>query len=54
LWNRLPLEDNEIAARLNLERQQVINLRSTAREKLERRDVQAGYALKPIKGLSRS
>jgi len=54
LWNRLPLEDNEIAARLSLERQQVINLRSTAREKLERRDIQAGYGVKPIRGLSRS
>jgi hypothetical protein len=54
LWNRLPLEDNEIAARLSLERQQVINLRSTARERLERRDVQAGYGVKPIKGFSRS
>ena len=38
LWNRLPLEDLEIAARLGLDRQQVINLRSTARQKLARRE----------------
>ena len=38
LWNRLPLEDLEIAARLGLDRQQVINLRSTARERLARRE----------------
>jgi len=37
LWNRLPLEDREIAERLGLERQQVINLRSAARQRLERR-----------------
>jgi len=47
LWNRLPLADNEIAERLGLGRQQVINLRSTAREKLER-------GLKPIKDRNRS
>ena len=38
LWNRLPLEDLEIAARLGLDRQQVINLRCTARERLARRE----------------
>jgi hypothetical protein len=37
LWNRLPLDDNEIAARLGVERQQVINLRSAARQRLQRR-----------------
>jgi DNA-directed RNA polymerase specialized sigma24 family protein len=37
LWNRLPLDDREIAARLGLERQQVINLRSAARQRLFRR-----------------
>lgn len=37
IWNRLPLDDREIAGRLGLERQQVINLRCTAREKLARR-----------------
>ena len=36
LWNRLPLEDAEIAARLGLSRQQIINLRSTARRRLAR------------------
>lgn len=38
LWNRLPLEDLEIAARLGLDRQQVINLRSTARQRLARQE----------------
>ena len=42
LWNRLPLEDSEIAVRLGLERQQVINLRCTARERLERRETNKG------------
>jgi DNA-directed RNA polymerase specialized sigma24 family protein len=46
LWNLLPLADTEIAARLGLARQQVINLRSTARERLER-------GPKPIRGLNR-
>jgi len=37
IWNDLPLGDNEIAARLRLERQQVINLRASARQRLTRR-----------------
>lgn len=37
IWNRLPLPDNDIAARFGLERQQVINLRSAARQRLARR-----------------
>jgi len=37
LWNSLPLDDNTIAARLGMTRQQVINLRRTARERLARR-----------------
>jgi len=37
LWPRLPLSDLEIAERLNLTRQQVINLRKCARERLLRR-----------------
>lgn len=37
LWNRLPLEDSEIAAHFGIERQQVINLRSAARQRLVRR-----------------
>lgn len=37
LWNELPLEDAAIAARLGLARQQVINLRKSARERLWRR-----------------
>jgi hypothetical protein len=42
LWNRLPLDDLEIAARLGLGRQQVINLRCTARERLARREGTGG------------
>lgn len=38
LWNRLPLGDAEIAARLGLERQQIINMRSAARQRLTRRE----------------
>lgn len=37
LWNELPLDDNRIAARLGLTRQQIINLRKSARERLSRR-----------------
>ena len=37
LWGRLPLSDLEIAARLSLQRQQVINLRKSARQRLARR-----------------
>jgi len=37
IWNSLPLEDALIAKHLELERQQVINLRKTARLKLARR-----------------
>jgi hypothetical protein len=37
LWNRLPLDDAAIAERLGLRRQQIINLRSSARERLARR-----------------
>lgn len=37
LWKDLPLDDNRIAERLNLTRQQVINLRKSARERLARR-----------------
>jgi hypothetical protein len=37
IWNRVPLPDNEIAARLQLDRQQVINLRASARQRLVRR-----------------
>jgi DNA-directed RNA polymerase specialized sigma24 family protein len=36
-WAQLPLEDAALAARLNLTRQQVINLRKAARERLARR-----------------
>jgi hypothetical protein len=37
LWNDLPLEDSAIAQLLGVTRQQVINLRKTARERLARR-----------------
>jgi hypothetical protein len=37
LWNDLPLDDHAIAQRLGVTRQQVINLRKAARERLERR-----------------
>ena len=37
LWNDLPLDDLRIAQRLGITRQQVINLRKTARERLARR-----------------
>jgi hypothetical protein len=37
LWNELPLDDLRIAARLGVSRQQVINLRKSARARLSRR-----------------
>jgi hypothetical protein len=37
MWNSLPLDDNTIAARLGMTRQQVINLRRAARDRLARR-----------------
>jgi DNA-directed RNA polymerase specialized sigma24 family protein len=37
LWNKLPLEDTAIAKLLGITRQQVINLRKSARERLTRR-----------------
>jgi hypothetical protein len=37
LWNELPMDDARIAALLGISRQQVINLRKTARERLARR-----------------
>ena len=37
IWNSLPLDDLAIAERLKLTRQQVINLRKSARERLARR-----------------
>jgi DNA-directed RNA polymerase specialized sigma24 family protein len=41
LWDELPLDDHTIAARLRVTRQQVINLRRAARERLSRRT--SGY-----------
>jgi hypothetical protein len=43
LWNDLPIEDVEIAEHLGVTRQQVINLRKVARERLARRMKVAGY-----------
>lgn len=37
LWNELPLDDNRVAAMLGMTRQQVINLRRSARDRLTRR-----------------
>jgi hypothetical protein len=37
LWPELPLDDNRIAERLSVSRQQVINLRKAARARLGRR-----------------
>jgi hypothetical protein len=37
IWNELPLDDNRIAALLEVPRQKVINLRKSARERLSRR-----------------
>lgn len=42
IWSRLPLEDQEIAARLGITRQQVINLRKSARARLARRTGRSG------------
>jgi len=42
LWPELPLDDARIAARLNLTRQQVINLRKSGRERLGRRMARFG------------
>jgi DNA-directed RNA polymerase specialized sigma24 family protein len=44
LWDRLPLEDQEIAVRLGVTRQQVINLRLAARQRLVRRMEKKGIA----------
>jgi hypothetical protein len=37
LWNELPLDDTAVALRLGVTRQQVINLRKSARARLSRR-----------------
>src|SRR5205085_11863617 len=37
LWNQLPLEDRAIAEAIGVTRQQVVNLRKCARERLRRR-----------------
>ena len=38
IWQELPLDDKQIAQRLGVQRQQVINLRKAARARLARRD----------------
>ena len=42
LWNRLPLDDLSIARLLGVSRQQVINLRKSARQRLIRRMARTG------------
>jgi len=37
MWNDLPMDDNTVAQHLGISRQQVINLRKSARERLARR-----------------
>ena len=37
LWDELPIEDSVLATRLGVTRQQVVNLRKCARERLVRR-----------------
>ena len=37
IWNRVPLDDKEIGTRLHLDRQQITNLRASARQRLLRR-----------------
>jgi hypothetical protein len=44
IWNQLPLDDQAIAERLGLTRQQVINLRKSARQRLTRRLAAANLA----------
>jgi RNA polymerase sigma factor (sigma-70 family) len=51
MWSRLPLSDLEIAKRLTLERQQIINLRKAARQRLARR---GGGNIAPIPASSTS
>lgn len=43
MWNRLPLPDNDIAELMGLERQQVINLRQSARRSLRSRLSNRGF-----------
>jgi hypothetical protein len=43
LWNDLPIEDARIAESLGVTRQQIINLRKVARERLARRMKAGGY-----------
>jgi hypothetical protein len=43
IWNHLPIDDERIAGHLGLARQQVINLRKTARLRLARRMNEVGF-----------
>jgi hypothetical protein len=43
IWESLPIDDQAIASKLNITRQQVINLRRTARERLARRTLMFRY-----------
>jgi hypothetical protein len=53
MWNGLPVDDLRIAARLSLNRQQVISLRRTARERLKRGAGVAARADGPQKAMAR-
>jgi len=46
IWNDLPLEDQRIGQRLGLDRQRVINLRKSARERLNRRTARSTGKIK--------
>lgn len=48
LWNELPLDDARTAEMLGITRQQVINLRKTARERLARRMEKAASRPAPV------
>ena len=43
IWNDLPLDDLRIASLMNVTRQQVINYRKSARERLQRRLTKRDY-----------
>jgi allophanate hydrolase subunit 1 len=49
IWNDLPLDDNRIAEALGLNRQQVINLRKSARWRLSRRIARDEENIAPVR-----
>jgi hypothetical protein len=48
IWNALPLDDLRIAERLTLTRQQVINLRRSARDRLNHRAARLSELYRPL------